>query len=266
MRYFLVLCLILMLTSLSVFAQDEADCDTEVLQIRLEELGEAFDEDSPEFRVSSGFLNALLSGCEEAVDLSELEINAGTPDEVCEQATPAITPEVTEFDEAEDVLEEGVDYQAIFCTDIGAIYFDLFEERTPLAVNNMVFLAQNNYYNNTIFHRVLEDFMAQGGDPTGTGYGDPGYEFDNEVFSDLEFDRPYLLAMANAGPDTNGSQFFITFVETPHLNMGYTIFGEVISGQDVVDDIMLRDPEDEDAPATTLLAVVIVTPEQVTEQ
>lgn len=252
MRFLLMLCLIFTLTSLSAFAQEAPDCETLEQMIALAER-----------------LGATSSGdeaCAEAVDLSTLEITAGSPEEICEQATPAISPEVTEFDEAEDVLEDGVDYQAIFCTDVGAIYLELFEEETPLAVNNMVFLAQNNYYNNSIFHRVIEDFMAQGGDPTGTGRGDPGYEFDNEIVDDLEFDRPYLLAMANAGPDTNGSQFFITFVETPHLDGGYTIFGEVISGQDAVDDIMLRDPNDEDAPATILLAVVIVTPELVEEQ
>jgi cyclophilin family peptidyl-prolyl cis-trans isomerase len=264
MRFFLLLCLILILTSLSVFAQESQTCDAERLQEEIDKAREAFEES--EFNVVNAFINGILDNCVERVDLSTLTISAGTAEEICDQATPAIDAPVTEFDEAEEVLEQGVDYQAIFCTDLGAIHIDLFEEQAPLAVNSMVFLAQNNYYNNTIFHRVLEDFMAQGGDPTGTGRGGPGYEFDNEVSSDLEFDRPYLLAMANAGPDTNGSQFFITFVPTPHLNMGYTIFGEVITGQDVVDSIMLRDPEDRNAPATTLLAVVIVTPEQVLEQ
>jgi cyclophilin family peptidyl-prolyl cis-trans isomerase len=197
------------------------------------------------------------------VDSSLLAITPGSPEAICEQATPAVDSTVSEYTQAEQVIQQGVDYRAIFCTDVGAIYIDLFEDRTPVTVNNMVFLAQNNFYNNTIFHRVLEGFMAQGGDPTGTGSGGPGYRFQDETFPDLMFDRPYLLAMANAGPGTNGSQFFITFVPTPHLNMAHTIFGEVISGQQVVDSIMLRDPQVGGA-ATTLQTVVIVTPEQVT--
>jgi cyclophilin family peptidyl-prolyl cis-trans isomerase len=198
------------------------------------------------------------------VNLSNLVVTAGSPEAICEQATPAMDAPTSEFPQAEQVIQQGVDYRAIFCTDVGAIYLDLFEDRTPVTVNNMVFLAQNNYYNNTIFHRVLDGFMAQGGDPTGTGSGGPGYQFQDEVFPDLAFDRPYLLAMANAGAGTNGSQFFITFVPTPHLNMKHTIFGEVLSGHEVVDSIMLRDPQIASAPATTLQAVVIVTPEQVT--
>src|SRR5688572_14124487 len=120
------------------------------------------------------------------------------------------------------------------CTDAGAIYIDLLEDFAPATVNNFVFLAQNNYYDNTIFHRVLEDFMAQGGDPTGTGSGGPGYQFRDEFAPFLTFDRPYLLAMANAGAGTNGSQFFITTAETPHLDFRHTIFGDVLEGQENV--------------------------------
>jgi cyclophilin family peptidyl-prolyl cis-trans isomerase len=200
------------------------------------------------------------------VDLSTLVVTAGSPAAICDQATPAMDAATNTFAAAEQVTEQAVDYRAIFCTDVGAIYIDLFEDRAPVTVNNMVFLARNNYYNNTIFHRVIQDFMAQGGDPTGTGSGGPGYQFQDEVFPDLSFDRPYLLAMANAGAGTNGSQFFITFAPTPHLNMRHTIFGEVLSGQDVVDSIMLRDPSQPSAAATILQAVVIVTPEQVTGQ
>jgi cyclophilin family peptidyl-prolyl cis-trans isomerase len=191
---------------------------------------------------------------------------SGTLDEICEQASPAVEPETRTYPAAEQVLEDGVDYQAIMCTDVGAIYLELFEDRTPVTINNFVFLATNNYYNNTIFHRVLADFMAQGGDPTGTGSGGPGYQFEDEFLSDLGFDRPYLFAMANAGAATNGSQFFITFVPTEYLNGLHTIFGEVIAGQDVVDSIMLRDPSVPNAPATTLQTVVIVTPDRVQQQ
>ena len=117
----------------------------------------------------------------------------------------------------------------------------LYPDKAPVTVNNFVFLAREGYYDGTTFHRVLEGFMAQGGDPTGTGMGGPGYEFEDE-FSDLTFDRAGLLAMANAGPNTNGSQFFITYAPTPHLNNRHTIFGEVIEGMDVVENLTLRDP------------------------
>jgi len=195
---------------------------------------------------------------EDAVDPSTLDLS-GTPEEICEAATPAIEPETREYSKAQAVLEEDVDYLAIFCTDAGAILVDLFEEETPVTVNNFIFLAQNNYYNNTIFHRVIEEFMAQGGDPTGTGRGGPGYQFQDEIVDDLVFDRPGLLAMANAGADTNGSQFFITFAETPWLDGAHTIFGEVVEGMDVLDDILLRDPQVSTAEATTLETVVIIT-------
>ncbi|MBE2184982.1 MAG: peptidylprolyl isomerase [Anaerolineae bacterium] len=151
-----------------------------------------------------------------------------------------------------------MDYRAILCTDAGAIYVDLFETLTPETVNNFVFLAQSGYYNNTSFHRVIEGFMAQGGDPTGTGSGGPGYQFDDEFVGFLNFDRPGLLAMANAGPGTNGSQFFITTALTPHLDYAHSIFGEVLEGQDVVANIQLRDPATATTPGTVLQTVLII--------
>src|SRR5215210_7482162 len=131
-------------------------------------------------------------------------------------------------------------YQAILHTSRGDIKVDLYADRAPMTVNNFVFLARNGFYDGTTFHRVLDGFMAQGGDPTGTGSGGPGYQFEDEFSSDLTFDRPGLLAMANSGPNTNGSQFFITFVPTPHLNGLHTIFGEVVEGMDVVNNITRR--------------------------
>jgi cyclophilin family peptidyl-prolyl cis-trans isomerase len=124
----------------------------------------------------------------------------------------------------------------------GEIFIELYADKAPITVNSFVFLACKGFYDNTTFHRVLPDFMAQGGDPTGTGMGGPGYEFVNE-YSDLSFDKPGVLAMANAGPDTNGSQFFITFNAAEWLDGGYTIFGKVLQGMDVVMGITLRDPE-----------------------
>lgn len=122
----------------------------------------------------------------------------------------------------------------------GQFVIQLYPDKAPITVNNFVFLAQQGFYNGVTFHRVLENFMAQGGDPTGTG-GGPGYSFKNED-SSLTFDKPGVVAMANAGRDTNGSQFFITFVPVASLNGGYTIFGQVISGMDVVNGITRRDP------------------------
>jgi cyclophilin family peptidyl-prolyl cis-trans isomerase len=118
---------------------------------------------------------------------------------------------------------------------------NLYADKAPITVNSFIFLAQEGYFDGVTFHRVLEGFMAQGGDPTGTGRGGPGYHFVNED-SDLEFDRAGIVAMANAGRDTNGSQFFITFAPTPHLNGGYTIFGQVVKGMPVVNNIRRRDP------------------------
>jgi cyclophilin family peptidyl-prolyl cis-trans isomerase len=124
----------------------------------------------------------------------------------------------------------------------GEFVIQLYPEKAPVTVNSFVFLAREGFYNGVTFHRVLEGFMAQTGDPTGTGGGGPGYEFANED-SDLTFDKAGVVAMANAGRDTNGSQFFITFSPQTRLNGGYTIFGQVISGMDVVSTITLRDPE-----------------------
>jgi cyclophilin family peptidyl-prolyl cis-trans isomerase len=133
-------------------------------------------------------------------------------------------------------------YYATFETNRGAVKVQLFADRAPVTVNNFVFLARQGFYDNTTFHRVLDGFMAQGGDPTGTGSGGPGYEFEDEIFPGLVFDRPGLLAMANSGPDTNGSQFFITFAAADWLNNGYTIFGEVIEGEEVLSRLTRRDP------------------------
>jgi cyclophilin family peptidyl-prolyl cis-trans isomerase len=157
--------------------------------------------------------------------------------------TPFSSEEQTrEFTEAQQVLEEGKDYQTIIVTNKGNMRLDLFEDQAPNTVNNFIFLALNHYYDGVVFHRVLQDFMAQTGDPTGTGTGGPGYQFEDEILDTLQFDKRGLLAMANAGPGTNGSQFFITFVETPHLNGLHTIFGELVEGDDVLSNIKLIEP------------------------
>lgn len=124
----------------------------------------------------------------------------------------------------------------------GEFVIQLYPDKAPITVNSFVFLAREGFYDCVTFHRVLDGFMAQGGDPTGTGGGGPGYEFQNEV-SDLQFDKAGVVAMANAGRDTNGSQFFITFGPTGLGPADYTIFGQVIEGMDVVDGITRRDPD-----------------------
>ena len=134
-------------------------------------------------------------------------------------------------------LDASSDYAADFRTNYGNFRVKLLAGQTPITVNNFVFLAQQGYYDGVIFHRVIENFMIQGGDPTGTGGGGPGYAFQDEIVPGLVFDAPGKLAMANAGPGTNGSQFFITTVPTPHLNGNHTIFGTVSEGQAVVDAI-----------------------------
>lgn len=183
--------------------------------------------------------------------------DAMTPEAICD-AAPTDEPENRQFSEPEQVLEDGVDYRAILCTGAGSIYVDLLEEYAPLAVNSFIFLSEQGYYNNTTFHRVLENFMAQGGDPTGTGSGGPGYQFTNEAVGFLNFDVPGWLAMANAGVDTNGSQFFITTVPYPSLDFSYTIFGEVLEGQENVANIRLRDPNSATEPGEALNTVVII--------
>jgi peptidyl-prolyl cis-trans isomerase A (cyclophilin A) len=155
------------------------------------------------------------------------------------------------------------DLTATLRTTLGTIVVRLFPDQAPKTVANFVGLAEgstewtdpntgrrstDSLYNGTIFHRVIDDFMLQGGDPLGTGTGGPGYEFDDEIHPDLRFDRPHLLAMANAGPGTNGSQFFITVVPTPHLNGRHTIFGEVVEGNDVVDTIAKTETDRRDRP------------------
>jgi peptidyl-prolyl cis-trans isomerase B (cyclophilin B) len=128
-------------------------------------------------------------------------------------------------------------YTATFTTSRGEIVCDLYAKDAPKTVNNFVFLAKEKFYDGTVFHRVIPDFMIQGGDPTGTGRGGPGYRFEDETKGNPNKHRPGTLSMANAGPNTNGSQFFITHVETSWLDGKHTVFGTVTKGKDVVDAI-----------------------------
>jgi cyclophilin family peptidyl-prolyl cis-trans isomerase len=148
-------------------------------------------------------------------------------------------------------------YTAKLSTDIGEIEVELFADRAPHIVNNFVFLAREGFYDGTIFHRVITDFMAQGGDPTGTGTGGPGYRFTDEFHPSLKHNKPGVLSMANAGPGTNGSQFFITHIPTPWLDGKHSIFGQVIQGMDELLSIPPRDPRNVKAPSVKLIKVTI---------
>lgn len=134
-------------------------------------------------------------------------------------------------------IDESKTYTATVKTNHGDMILELFASNAPVTVNNFVFLANEKYYDGGVFHRVIGNFMIQGGDPTGTGRGGPGYQFQDEFDPSLVFANKGILAMANAGPSTNGSQFFITVAPTPHLNGAHTIFGKVTSGQDIADAI-----------------------------
>ena len=133
--------------------------------------------------------------------------------------------------------------QAHIKTNKGTIKLNLFYDKTPITVSNFVNLSNRGYYNNLSFHRVINDFMIQGGCPIGTGTGGPGYNFSDEFHPELRHDQPGVLSMANAGPGTNGSQFFITHVETPWLDNNHTVFGKVIDNddQDIVNSIVQND-------------------------
>src|SRR5215471_6869574 len=132
-------------------------------------------------------------------------------------------------------------YSAVFNTSRGEIVCELFARDAPNTVNNFVFLARDKFYDGTVFHRVIENFMIQGGDPTGTGRGGPGYRFGDEVKNNPHKHQVGTLSMANAGPNTNGSQFFITHVVTNWLDGKHTVFGKVLSGQDVVNAVQQGD-------------------------
>lgn len=161
---------------------------------------------------------------------------------ICDQF--ADIPAAAQYDSAPPMkINESAKYFATVEMEKGGQFkIELYPDKAPITVNSFAFLACKGFFDGVTFHRVLEGFMAQGGDPEGTGAGGPGYEFVNED-SDLTFDKAGVVAMANAGRDTNGSQFFITFAPTPQLDSGYTIFGQVIEGMDVVNGITRRDPD-----------------------
>lgn len=161
---------------------------------------------------------------------------------ICERF--ADIPAAAQYDEAPPLkVDAGTKYFATVAMENGGEFvIELYPDKAPITVNSFVFLSCKGFFDGVTFHRVLDGFMAQGGDPDGTGGGGPGYQFVNED-SDLTFDKDGVVAMANAGRDTNGSQFFITYGAQEFLNGGYTIFGQVIEGMDVVNALTRRDPQ-----------------------
>ena len=154
-------------------------------------------------------------------------------------------------------LDLSKSYTATFETEKGNIVVELFAENAPKTVNNFVFLAREGFYDNTTFHRVITDFMAQAGDPTGTGRGGPGYRFADEFHPSLQHEGPGVLSMANSGPNTNGSQFFITFTSTPWLNNRHAVFGKITQGLDVLKNISIRDPMSARTPGDLIQTITI---------
>ena len=142
---------------------------------------------------------------------------------------------------------------AQFETSMGKFTIELFEAEVPNTVGNFAKLAEKNFYDGVIFHRVIDGFMIQGGDPTGTGRGGPGYQFADEIHPQLKHSGEGILSMANAGPNTNGSQFFITLVPTPHLDGKHTVFGKVVEGMDVVKKIGKTPTARGDRPVTDVV-------------
>ena len=189
------------------------------------------------------------------VQESQAETAASESAEATNNNAYVLTPPLSDmpvriFNGPAQVLEPDTDYAALIETSKGQVFIDLFEDIAPETVNNFVFLARNHYYDGLSFFRVLEDFMAQTGDPSGSGLGGPGYQIANEIVQGIGHSAPGIVSMANAGPDTAGSQFFITMEETPWLDGSYSIFGAVLEGLEVIPMLELTDPSQPIALAT----------------
>ena len=202
-------------------------------------------------------LSFCSSGNEESVEKAEVQIDTTTTT-IGEEMSDKIYDKQPEMN-----INTNSSYTAVIKTNLGDMTVEFFTDDAPKTVNNFISLSKDGYYDNVIFHRVISGFMIQGGDPSGTGHGDygkyPGYKFDDE----LNNQRPYekgILAMANAGPNTNGSQFFIMHVDYP-LPYSYTIFGQVVDGFDVIDKIASVETDSADKPTTD----VVISTVEITE-
>ena len=203
-------------------------------------------------------LSFCSSGNEETVKEAEVQIDTTTTTTIGEEMSDKIYDKQPEMS-----INTNSSYTAVIKTNLGDMTVEFFTDDAPITVNNFISLSKDGYYDNVIFHRVISGFMIQGGDPSGTGHGDygkyPGYKFDDE----LNNQRPYekgILAMANAGPNTNGSQFFIMHVDYP-LPYSYTIFGQVVDGFDVIDKIASVETDSADKPTTD----VVISTVEITE-
>ena len=219
-------------------------------------------------------LMVLLSACGSAATPKAAPTSALADVITAEATTPAPqpeTPQATAPDMADDPaarndmyaappamqIDPQKTYVATIETERGNIVLELHADKVPATVNNFVFLAREGFYDNTTFHRVIPGFMAQGGDPTGSGMGGPGYRFADEFDPSLAHDRVGVLSMANAGPGTNGSQFFITFTPTPWLDDRHSVFGHVIDGLDVLFALRERDPQTAATPGDRIVTIRI---------
>lgn len=214
--------------------------------------------------IFSIFMVTLLNAC----DSSDTNIDENTPVVVKKDVTPVEVDKSKNQDkevkmkEYNSAPEMQIDPTKKYTATIelqkgGEIVIELFADKVPNTVNNFVFLAKDGFYNGVTFHRVIPDFMAQTGDPTGTGMGGPGYRFEDEFDSSLTHDSKGILSMANAGPNTNGSQFFITFGPTQFLDQRHAVFGKVVEGMDVLDGISVRDPGTATSPGDVMKTIKI---------
>ena len=237
----------------------DLDCLTAELD---ESFTEAFWRGAVTLTPTTDDLEPLIEGCSSGFDSGlAQELPADFVAYAGEGALAAVDPSVRNgvyTEPPEFMLEDGVDYQAILTTTDGEILIDLYEDAAPITVNSFVALARDGFYDQTRFHRVLAGFMAQAGDPTATGAGGPGFSFDDEESGLTPIDARGLLAMANSGPDTNGSQFFITLDAANWLDGLHTVFGEVVEGDDVLGQVDLRDPELPTSRGETLISVEIL--------
>lgn len=209
----------------------------------------------------------LLTGCGGAAQADTPAAEAAmTAEATIEEPVTSFTcsptgDEPTEYEEPQQVIRAGHDYVATLALENGGVVtIDLFPEEAPITVNNFVFLACQGFYDGTTFHRVLPGFVAQGGDPTGTGTGGPGYTIEHEADNGLPFDRAGLVSMAHRmSPHTTGSQFFITYDALPTLDEQFTVFGEVMDGMDAIEALTPRDPQNEpNAPPGDVIASIRV--------
>jgi cyclophilin family peptidyl-prolyl cis-trans isomerase len=199
-------------------------------------------------------LAALLAGCSTQVTPTPTPTPANTPTPV---ATPSPTPIIKLYSAPPwMIMDTNKNYTAIIETVKGNITLQLFAKDVPVTVNNFVFLARDGFYDNCTFHRVIPGFVAQGGDPTGTGAGWPGYFIPNEITQHTHVAG--ALSMANAGPDTNGCQFFICYTDQHQLDGSYSVFGQLISGMDVLESLTPRDPDKNPSyKGDTIIRIVI---------